>query len=167
MGGVTFLKKSIDFAAEVWQWAFKTVIHSSPIFKKVMISHLKSLLLDALVLWISWKHEKVMILDGRCDISKKKYWFRCRGVTVTFQNCDTFVTDFLKSNDLRYKITTFGCLGVMNFMKTWKSNDFRFEVLIFSKIGDECITVLKVTFTPLQRNLIVFFAIFNPHIQNH
>ena len=63
----------------------------------------------------------------------KKYWFRCRGVTVTFQNCDTFVTDFLKSNDLPSKITTFRCLGAMNFMKTWKSNDFWWEVWNFWK----------------------------------
>ena len=37
---------------------------------------------------------------------------------MTFQNCDTFVTDFLKSNDLSSKITTFGSLGTMILMKT-------------------------------------------------
>ena len=68
-----------------------------------MTSHLKSLLLDALVPWISWKHEKVMIFDGRCEIFEKKYSFRCRGATVTSSCPDTFARTFWKALKIQLK----------------------------------------------------------------
>ena len=50
--------------------------------------------------------------------SNKKYWFRFIGVIGTFQKCDTFVTNFLKSNDLQSRIITFGCRGTQNLLKS-------------------------------------------------
>ena len=49
---------------------------------------------------------KVMILNGRVEFSKKKYWFGSRGVTVRLTNPDKGFTYFLKSLDLQSKITT-------------------------------------------------------------
>ena len=64
---------------------------------------------------------KINTFGDEKSYETKKYWFRCRGVTVTFQNCDTFVTDFLKSPDLPSRIITFGCFGSRNQLCFWRA----------------------------------------------
>ena len=66
-------------------------------------------------------HVKIMFLHGRVENFKKKLRFRFRGVKVTSQNCDTFITNFLKIADLPSQITTFTSLGSRNWLRCWRA----------------------------------------------
>ena len=84
-----------------------------------------------------------MILDGRSELFRKSLTPLSRLINLIVTPLQRNQYFFLEMSHLPSKIITFSCFHEIHSTKASKSNDFRWEVITFQKIGDECITVLK------------------------